>query len=84
MAKEKINGTKGCQFGAVLQTKVEHLQGEWKQFIEIVYPASCKEINETIQTLRDKWMNRPSWAVTIILSLLSSLCVGLIIKVLVK
>lgn len=84
MAREKVNGTKGCQFGAVLKTEVDRLREEWDHFVKIAYPSSCKEINETIQSLRDKWMNRPSWAVTIILTLLSSLAVGLIVKVLVK
>lgn len=84
MAKEKINGKNGCQFGAVLKTEVDQLRREWDHFVKIAYPESCEKINETITSLRDKWMNRPSWAVTIILTLLSSLCVALIVRVLIK
>ena len=36
-----------------------------------------EEIKKELQSLRLDWGNRPTWAVTIILTALSSLCVGL-------
>jgi len=38
------------------------------------------EFSKTIKEIRDHLLNRPSWAVTVILTILTSTCVGLIVK----
>jgi len=39
-------------------------------------------VEQAIIDIRDKLLGRPSWAVMVIITMLSSICVGLIVKVL--
>jgi len=66
----------GCAYGKVTRTMLKGLEDKFDKF----YDNDFKEVKNGIKEIRDKINNpRPSWAMTVVITVLSSTCVGLIV-----
>jgi len=52
-----------------------------KQSIENLHDC-YEEVKNDVKEIKDKLLKRPSWAVTVIITILSSVCIGLIVNTL--
>lgn len=72
MPDKEDNG--GCSYGKVTRTMLLGLGDKFDKF----YNNDFKEIKETLKGINDKLNNpHPSWATTIIITILTSMCTGL-------
>ena len=79
MSDTKNNG--GCSYGKVTRTMLLGLEDKFDNF----YNNDFKEVKKTLKDISNKLNSpRPSWAVTAIITILSSTTTGLIILLLNK
>jgi len=68
----------GCAYGKVNRTKIENLETMFTRFLE----NDFKELKDNIKSIADKISKpRPSWGMTLAITILSSLSVGLIVTI---
>jgi len=82
----------GCSYGKVTRARLENLEEMFVRFLENDFKelkedvkSVSKDIKEDIENLKehiDKFRGRPTWAVTSIITVLSSACVGLVMLLL--
>jgi len=61
------------------EAKIANLEG-WLDNHEKRQNASLEKINERLEMIEKNINSRPTWAVSIFIAFLSSLCVGLIVN----
>lgn len=62
---------------AGVEVRVDNLEN-WLELHEKKQNDSLKEIHQQLKEINDKLSGRPSWPVSIIITVLSSLCAGLL------
>ena len=70
-------GKEDCVQGAENKQKIIALENKMDNDIK----PQIKELFDAVTSIKDTLLQRPSWAVTVIITLLSSTCVGLLVLV---
>jgi len=68
-----------CPVGVENKEKIKALEARQTKE-EVENSKKFDEIFGTLKEIRDHLLQRPSWAVTVVITLLSSVCVGLIVR----
>ena len=69
------NNKNGCAYGKVTRTMLLALEEKFDKF----YSNDFKEVKEGIKEIQDKINNpRPSWAMTVVLVILTNACTALV------
>lgn len=72
-----------CVKGAQNDARITAIENLVKRD-ELEYDKKFTDFGKTLGDIRDRLLGRPSWAVTVILTVLTSTCVGLIVNILAK
>ena len=64
----------GCSYGKVNREKVSNLGKTFDDFRKNDFHS----LQATVENIRDNLLRRVPWAVTVVLTILTSLCVGLL------
>ena len=71
----KNNNKNGCAYGKVTRTMLLALEKKFDNF----YSNDFKEVKNGIKEIQDKINNpRPSWAMTVVIVILSNACTALV------
>jgi hypothetical protein len=68
-----------CVMGTRNEGRITSLENQVKKD-ELDNDKKFTEIFSILKEIRNHFSSRPSWAVTVVLTLLSSVCVGLIVR----
>jgi len=77
MTNEEDKNT-GCAYGKVTRAKLESLEAMFERFIT----NDFKDLKKDVKCIMDKISKpRPSWGITLAITVLCSLCTGLILTI---
>ena len=68
----------GCAYGKVNREKIHGLGKAFDEFKDNEFHA----LQKTVESIRDELLSRVPWPVTVLITAMSSLCVGLVVLVL--
>lgn len=71
----KNSENQGCAYGKVNREKVLNLEKSFHEF----RTNDFKSLQKAVENIRDTLLKRVPWVVTVVITILTSLCVGLLV-----
>lgn len=72
---EKNPKDAGCGFGKVTRERIDNLEKTFDDF----RTHDFHSLRKAVENIRDNLLRRVPWSVTVLITLLTSLCVGLLV-----